>query len=201
MALKVEVDTNPRTGIKPKSDPNDPSKWLTRNEATDMLHCARATLSNYEARGYLHPKYIKRTDARGASQNTVVYSQEELKRLAARMKRSTMRDPGDIAALAYDLFDEGKPLREMVKILRVTPEMLEHLRNKWLDMGKNDDLLISPTTKERLTQYTGAFDTIIDLIDRLSDLMITPVAKERLEQLVGGFDTTSELIDAVEGLK
>jgi hypothetical protein len=143
--------------------------FLTRNEASDMLSCSHQTLANAERRGDLKPHFAYRPDGRGAEHRVIVYDPHELKKLAVKMRRhlpTHPRDPGELAARAFELFDEGRPEREVVRDLRVPPDMVRELKEKWSGMG-GDDLVISPTAKEALERALGSFNSVTELVERV----------------------------------
>jgi DNA-binding transcriptional MerR regulator len=142
---------------------------MTRNEASDFLSCSSNTLQNYERRGVLHPQYAYRTDGRKAGQRLIVYSPEELTKLKIRMKRASVREPGEVAARAFELFSEEKKLTEIVIILRAPPETIQHLHEQWLDMD-GARCVISPVAKEALQELVGPFESIADLVERVAKL-------------------------------
>jgi hypothetical protein len=160
-------------GSRPTGAPKIPDTrdWLTRNEATDMLSCALQTLVNYERKGVLNPEQAYRPDARGVEHRVVVYNPHELKKVANRLNRhaASPRDPGEVTARAYDLFEEGKPPKEIVRELRITSDAVRELREKWKDDG-GADLVICSTAKEALEKVVGSFDSVTELVERVARL-------------------------------
>lgn len=153
----------------------DTSTWLTRYEASDMLRVSGQTLANYERRGLLHPQRAYRADYRGAEHLVVVYDPHELKKLPRYGSSASPRDPGEIAARAFELFREGKSEEEVVVELRSSPEMIEQLHEKWKDMG-GAELVISPGAKETLEKIVGSFKSVADLIERMKSFKLTPAS-------------------------
>ena len=145
--------------------------WLTRNEASDMLSCSTQTLVNYERKGALHPQHAYRPDGRGVEHRVIVYDPKELAKLATRMNRHNLlpRDPGELAGRAFDLFDENKLDKDVVKELRLTPDAVQVLREKWENMG-GSKLVISPVAKEALERMVGPFETVTDLVELVTQL-------------------------------
>lgn len=188
----------------PTTDPTknpETRDWLTRNEASDMLACSAQTLASYERKGELHPHYAYRPDGRGVEHRVIVYSPHELKKLATRMNRPGVvspRNAGEITARAFELIEEGRPGREIVRELRLTIEEVRELREKWHSEG-GADLIISPTAKEALGKIVGSFDSVTELVERVTSagLFISPSAKATLEQIVGTFNGADELIGRV----
>jgi hypothetical protein len=150
----------PQDGTSPKRVA-DTRRWLTRKEASDMLSCSAATLVNYDRRGTLHPQYAYRSDGRGHSVRQLIYDPAELAKLQPRVRRALARDPGEIAARAFEMFRDGQTLAEVVVALRSTPEAVEYLREKWLDMG-GADLVINPVVKEELEKVVGVFASVVE---------------------------------------
>lgn len=184
----------------PKPDQPDTRDWLTRSEAADMLACSAQTLANYEGKGSLHPQYAYRPDGRGVEHRVIVYSPHELKKLASRMNRPGVVSPrhaGEITARAFELFEEGRSGREIIRDLRLTVEELRELREKWVDEG-GADLIISPNAKAALEKIVGTFSDVTQLTERVTEeIMLTRNAKATLEQIVGPFENWHALIRLV----
>jgi hypothetical protein len=146
---------------------------MTRNEASDMLSCSQQTLANYERRGDLHPQSAYRSDGRGVEHRVIVYNPHELKKLAIKLRRHVLqpRDPGEMAARAFELFREGKTLEEAVVSLRMQPDEVTVLHEKWMDMG-GANLVISPTAKETLEKAIGPFESVTELVERVAKLKV-----------------------------
>ncbi len=171
MLAKQKMDTSPAVSVIP---PPDTSRWLSRNESSDLLACSQGTLLNYERRGMLHPQHVYRVDGRGVEQRLVVYNPDELKKLAARMKRPTLRsprEPGEVTALACELFREGKTNEEVVVALRETFERIDELRQKWLD-ARGAHLVISSTAKEELEKVVGPFVDVAELVELVAKVKV-----------------------------
>ena len=151
----------------------------------------------------LHPQRTYRVDGRGHERLVIVYNPEEISKLAVRMNRGTVfpRDAGEVTGRAFDLFEEGKRDREIIRELRLTVEAVQDLREKWKDAGATE-IVVTEKAKEALVKILGPFDTITDLVDCLQcSLVITPPTKFALEHLVGPFKTAAELMERVAALK
>lgn len=140
----------------------DTSTWLTRNECIDVMNVARQTLRNYEKQGRLHPKTVKRRDARGHEQSVTVYNPQELAKLP-RGRALAPREIGEMTALCFELFDQGKTFREIVIQLRQTSDKVRELHEKWLDDG-GASFVISPQAKEALEKVLGPFADVAELV-------------------------------------
>lgn len=189
--------------VEPSQIIPEPRDWLTRYEASDRLSCSLQTLANYERKGVLHPQRTYRVDGRGHERLVIVYSPDEVSKLAIRMNRGAIlpRDAGEVTARAFDLFEEGKSAREIIRELRLTVEAVQELHEKWRDSG-GTEIVISPKAKDALEKILGPFKTVTDLVDRIeSSLVITSNTKHALEQIVGPFKNVAELTERVASLK
>lgn len=149
-----------------KTDP-DLDKWLSRNEAADLIGVSGVTLANYERKGILHPRKVWRPDRRGVPHELIVYDPHELAKIPRRSNSHlTPRDPGEMAARCFEMFDRGATLREVVIDQREHPDKVRDLQDKWLDMG-GANLVISPSAKEMLEEVLGAFTSVAELVERV----------------------------------
>lgn len=172
--MKPVVTSTDALGSEPKvpaSKLPDTSHWLTRNEASDMLTVSQQTLANYERRGDLHPRQAYRRDGRGVEHLVIVYDPRELTKLASKLRRHLVlpRDPGEMAARAFELFREGRSMEEVVVELRLQPDQVRELNDKWLDMG-GAHLVITPLAKEALEKIVGPFSSVTELVERVEKL-------------------------------
>lgn len=163
----------------------DTSGWLTRHEASAMLSLSAQTLANYERRGLLHPEYSYRRDVHNIDRRVVVYDPHELSRLRPyrAYSRGTVapRDPGEVAARAFEMFREGQSEEEVVVELRLDPDAVWSLHEKWLHMSKAD-LVISPNAKTEFEKLVGPFSDVTELVEKLQKrLELRPEAKEKLD--------------------
>jgi hypothetical protein len=192
------VQPDKQASNQPQPNQPDTRDWLTRSEAADMLACSGQTLANYETKGSLHPQHAYRPDGRGVEHRVIVYSPHELKRLASRMNRPGVVSPrhaGEMTARAFELLEEGRSGREIIRELRLTVEELRELREKWTDEG-GADLIISPNAKEALEKIVGPFSDVTQLTERVTvELFITSGTKEALEKIVGPFSDVGQLTE------
>ncbi len=177
MLTPQKVPDNKQTVAGPKIP--ETRDWMTRNEASDMLTCSHQTLANYERRGDLHPQFAYRPDGRGAEHRVIVYDPHELKKLALKLRRHVVqaRDPGEMAARAFELFREGKSMEDVVVELRLLPDQVRELHDKRLELG-GSDLVIYPLAKEALEKVLGPFKDVTELVERVGRLKaISPRAE------------------------
>ena len=84
-----------------------------------------------------------------------------------------MREPKELSARAFDLFREGLKLEAIVSELRTTPEEVERLHEKWLDLG-GARLVIAGPAKEALAKIVGPFDSVTELVELVTKLKSLP---------------------------
>ncbi len=147
----------------------DTSAWLTRNEATDVLSVSTQTLKNYESRGLLHPLHVPRRDARGHEQVVVVYDPKELAKLPRGLGRPfAPRELGEINARAYELFNQGRSVQEVVIELREPSDKIRELREKW-EIDGGEKLVVSPEAKRALETLLGPFEDVTALVELVTE--------------------------------
>jgi hypothetical protein len=122
-----------------------------------------STLINHERRGLLHPQRAIRGQT---LHEYVVYDPDELARLPQRYRKAVQNEPGEQNARAFEMFDQGKSVREVVITLReVTPKIVE-LHEQWLDAG-GTALVISPAAHAELAKHVGPFGSVAELCERM----------------------------------
>lgn len=150
----------------------DTSHWCTRYQAADHLRMSVTTIANYERRGKLHPQYAMRPDGRDIERRVAVYDPEELSKLpgAQARHRAAAREPGEVAALCFELFEQNKSVREVVIELRETPDRVRELHNVWQNCGDRD-VLITSNEIAVIEKILGAsFTSVSELIKLIGKL-------------------------------
>ncbi len=158
---------------KSVDDSVDTTGWLLRTEAADLLDVSHTTVKNWDGT-FLHPRKVLRDLPNGGSRPVWVYDPKELARIpAARRQRAKMMpgDRGEIAARAFEMFDEGASSRVVVMRLREPPETVEILREQWERLG-GSELVIHPDLHAELVRLVGAFDSVAGLIARLREVLV-----------------------------
>ena len=164
-ASKKTVSETPEVDETPPKLP-ETDGWLTRNETSDMLRCSLQTLKNYETRGLLHPRHALRRDRTGADRVMLVYDPKELTKLPSKKPGGPsefVREPGELAARAFEMFRHGCLLDEVVIELRETPERIDYLHERWLDHTKAR-YVITPEAKKVFEQLVGPFTGVTELL-------------------------------------
>jgi len=154
------------------SPDQDTRAWWTRDQAVNGLSISVQTLKNYEKRGVLHPLTVRREDKRGHEQSMIVYDPKELAKIPKAGHQLYSRDSGELASKAFQMFEEGKKNSEIVIKLRVTPDEVRELREKWLDDG-GAGLVINGTAKEALERVLGDFADVADLVTLVTSKLKT----------------------------
>jgi hypothetical protein len=102
----------------------------------------------------------------------IVYDPHELKKLAVKLRRNLNiqpRDPAEMSARAFELLREGKSMEDVVIELRMHPDDVRVLHDKRMDMG-GASLVITPTAKEVLERIVGNFNSVAELVERVTQL-------------------------------
>jgi len=97
-----------------------------------------------------------------------VYHPDELTKIRKRVPRA-IREPNALSAQAFDLFFAGDTLEAVVRTMRTTPEEVERLHEKWLDLG-GARLVIAGAAKEELAKIVGPFDSVTELVELVAKL-------------------------------
>ncbi len=164
VARKIAGMSIPAKSAK-KSNEGDTSTWLTRNEAMDLLGCSLSTLLNYEKRDKLHPARAMRVDGRGTERLVWAYDPRELAKLPnIAIYKTAARAPGEIAARAFEMFSDGAELDDIVKELRETPDHVQQLHEKWLDM-RGARHVLTPQIRLAFEGLVGKFTDAAELLD------------------------------------
>ncbi len=169
------VTAHSKPPTKPVAPPADTSTWLRRTEAADLLGVGENTILNWQKNGLLHPVKAMRKCMDGRLTDVWLYDPRELAR--APVKRINGRAPGDIAARAFEMFDNGDSQRAVVIATRELPEKIEELHDKWLDMG-GADFVITPDAKRELERMFGRFESVAALISAARRLMPIVIGDE-----------------------
>lgn len=128
------------------------------------------TLKNYEARELLHPRYALRRDRTGTERTMLVYNPKELAELPAKKPggpRDAIRESGERAARAFELFRDSWELDAIVVELREDPDTIDQLHERWLDQTKAR-YVITVEAKKTLEELVGAFQSVTELVELIA---------------------------------
>ena len=156
-------------------DPVDTSTWLTRSQASDLLHVSDRTLKDWEQDGTLHPQRADRVLTDGRHREVVVYDPRELAAISARRVLRTrvagQSGDGEISARAFEAYEDGVTCAGVVVKLRITPERAQELYDQWERMG-GIEVVLGPRAREELVRLVGPFDGVPGLVQRLREVML-----------------------------
>lgn len=145
-------------------------RWLTRNEASDLIGVSVQTLMKHERKGRLHPRLERRVLTNGAERNVYVVAVGELMALPRRGRIALSDDPDELCARAFELFDSGRAQREVVIELRVAFPRVVELFEHWQDAG-GSDLILGREAKKKIEALVGSFASVSELAERLAARM------------------------------
>ncbi len=172
--------------------PVDTDGWLTCTDAANKLGISQNTIRNWERRGKLHPQKAPRPHPLGAFRDVLVYDPAELARMPRRRIASTIHDPGELCARAFELFDAGSSLREVVIKLREQPTKVEELHDQWVNFG-GADIVVGPIAHAEIERYLGAFVGVAGLVERLREALPVRVVDDARDDASGA---EAELVGA-----
>jgi len=147
----------------------DLSTWLTAQEAADLLRVSAQTVKNWRDRGLITSRTRPGTTQERRSEITV-YDPHELARLPRKLHQPIATEPGEVAARAFEMFDEGKTVRAIVVALRRPPAEVEALYDQWKE-GGGDQMIIHPAAYDELVRFVGLFPSVEVLVARVRELV------------------------------
>jgi hypothetical protein len=156
----------------PPSPPDDKPRWLTHTEAADLVGVSYNTVAHWARRGLLQPQKERRTLTNGTVREVTVFDINTVLKVARRRNPNDANDAnaiGETAALAFEMFEEGAPVRKVVIKLRQSPERVEALHDQWVN-GGGSELVLNPVAQRELERLVGPFDGVADLVQRVAEL-------------------------------
>ena len=156
--------------------------WLTRTEAAELMHVSEKAILNWVDDGLLHPQSRAQSiEVRDGRRSVNVYNPRELLEIGSKRVRKSAppSTPGAIAAVAYECFDDGLTMRDVVRRTHRPLKEVEALHEQWLEAG-GADIVITGQAKAMLEACVGSFDNVTELC-------------ERVESMSKEFDTQLEL--------
>ena len=108
---------------KPSDSRRPPPDGLTRSQVARQLGVGVTAVHHMRLRGVLRP----RRDAGGVWR----YDPADVIRAAAIRGVRGLKSPGDVAAEAFRMFDQGGELKDIVSALRITPAEVRRLFKEW----------------------------------------------------------------------
>lgn len=172
----------------------DTSTWPTCAQAADLLGRSPNTIRNWERRGKLHPVRVERRNESGGPSEVLVYDPEELGRLPRRKPDPSQVDPGEVAARAFEAFDAGRSVRQVVVALRIPPAEADELHEWWTAQG-GSEVVVNQAAQAELERFVGPFVGVAGLVERLEALLgerTGPVTRTAAADTPGGSSPSDE---------
>jgi excisionase family DNA binding protein len=144
----------------------DEPRWLTATEAADLLGVSYNTIVNWENAGRLHAHKQRRLLTNGQHREIRVFKEAEVRKF---LRRRDPNEEDEVAARAFEMFEAGRQIREIVIALRVRPERIERLHDQWKDFG-GAELVVTPVAKRELERIIGPFVGVADIVERVAEL-------------------------------
>lgn len=161
---------------KPEDKPLDTSRFLTRIQTADLLNCNADVLMALERKGKL-TRYTRPTTTVTGPREVTVYDPIEIAGLEIRARKLT-RDPGELAARAFAMFDLGLAMRDIVVQMRMTPDEVIALRAKWLEMG-GDPWMLNAATRKTIGQALEPLGFTANSIPEIVDAILALVERAK----------------------
>ena len=92
-----------------------------------------------------------------------MYRIEDVIKLPRKTPNATPNDPDELCARAFELFDQGKSLKQAVIELRASLQKITTLHEEWRDIG-GVVLEIGDVAKRELVEIFGDFESAADLV-------------------------------------
>ena len=153
----------------PPSISDDKPRWLTHTEAADLVGVSYNTIAYWARRGLLQPQKERRTLSNGTVREVLVFDSNAVMTLARRRNANGVNDVDETAASAFEMFEEGRSIREVVIKLRKAPERIEALHEQWLSCG-GSELVLNAVAQRELADLVGSFDGVADLVQRVAEM-------------------------------
>ena len=147
----------------------DTTGWPTTNEVSDRLGVSNNTILTWKRRKRLRPVKAKKAHPTGGFREVDVYDPREIEAIAIERRQTSAKDPGECAARVFEMLDSGRPPREIVTALRITPDCVEELRERWMDLG-GADIVIGPAAHAELAKHVGPFEGVAGLVTRVAQI-------------------------------
>lgn len=154
------------------------ARFVTRTEACDLLGCSQMTLRSYGIKGLLVEHRGIHEDARGTPRELILYDPSELARLPRKV-RTPVNAGGEAAARAFEMFDLGTPLREVVIEVRELPERVRQWHEEW-KLGGGAEVTVTGIQRDHLVQLVGDFKDVAGLIAKTRALVAELAAAKKL---------------------
>lgn len=134
-----------------------------------MLGVSVQTLLGHERRGRITPHWAVAPDSTGRLRNTPLYTIEDVLKLPRKPGNLEPENPDELCARAFEAFEAGKSLREIVILLRVGYSRLVEIHEQWRDSG-GVAMELSEGTRKALETKLGPFSSADELVEKVKAL-------------------------------
>lgn len=112
-----------------------PGRYLKRDEAADLLGVSVGTMLAHEQRGRIVAHWAVVPMKSGGLRSSPLYLIEDVLKLPRKVGNLTPENPDELCARAFEAFETGKSLREIVILLRIAYPKLIEIHEQWKDSG------------------------------------------------------------------
>ena len=131
-----------------------------------MAAVAYNTLRKWVKAGRLHPQKEMRLLGNGQRREVLVFDSAELRKI---LRRRNLNAPGELAARAFEMFEEGRQINEVVIALRQLPEYVEALHDHWA-WSDGRGLVITSVARREHERILGSVVSVADIVERVTEL-------------------------------
>ena len=136
---------------------------LTRRQVADLLSVNIATVHDWEKAGLITAYLRPAPEGQTGPSMVTVYDPNQIVAMPARRRKRLIDDPGELHARAFELFDRGRSLRQVVIELRRKADEIEALYEQWLDFG-GAVYVLNEAARDELARFVGPFETVDQLL-------------------------------------
>ena len=135
----------------PQRAPGD--KLVKRRQAAALYGCSDPTIRRFERDGSLPVVHVDARNVHWHSQNAVLALKEKR---AAAAAGPAVEIGGGVAADAFAAYDDGATAADVVKTLRIAPNLARQLQDEWADLAGG--FFINGHVRAKLAEMINAYD-------------------------------------------
>lgn len=150
--------SNGSNEVTPPGPPTENGPTLTRGDVAAILGCSISSVRRLEG-DILHPVL----DADGVHRFFLLEVLQVQKTRSARAVGATQEGMRD--SRAFEVFDAGGGIRDVVTQVRIPVDLAERLYEAWRRAGARD-VVVTPQIRAQLESYLGTITDVRDLVQR-----------------------------------
>lgn len=135
----------------PQLAPGD--KLVKRREAAALYGCSDPTIRRFERDGSLEVVYVDARNVHWHSRNAVLALKEKR---AAAAAGPAVEIGGGVAGDAFAAFDDGATEADVVKRLRIAPNLARQLQDEWADLAGG--FFVGGHVRAKLVEMMNGYD-------------------------------------------